>query len=57
VDVSQVFDNFVLWGHESLPDSSDPHLKGVEEWIKFAAKVHTASNESSKPGKTGATSS
>ena len=39
-EVSKTFDGFVVWGHESLPDSiNDPHVKGIEEWISLAEKV------------------
>ena len=39
-EASRTFDSFVVWGHESLPDStSDPHVKGIEEWISFAEKA------------------
>lgn len=35
-----VFDEFVVWGHESVADaSSDAHVRGIEEWIGFAEKV------------------
>ena len=35
-----VFDEFVVWGHESIADASaDPHVRGIEEWIGFAEKV------------------
>lgn len=35
-----VFDEFVVWGHESVADASaDAHVRGIEEWIGFAEKV------------------
>lgn len=34
------FDEVVIWGHESVADtSSDPYVRGVEEWMKVAEKV------------------
>ncbi|KAI9694149.1 MAG: hypothetical protein M1822_003420 [Bathelium mastoideum] len=40
-DVSRTFDNFIVWEHDSLPDpAGDPHIKGIEEWIQFAEKMH-----------------
>ena len=39
-EVSKTFEKFIVWGHDSLPDAtSDPHIKGVQEWIAFAQKV------------------
>ncbi|KAI0173295.1 ribonuclease H1 small subunit [Hypoxylon sp. FL1284] len=37
-----VFDEFMVWGHESLADSKeDPYLRGMEEWISFAEQIHS----------------
>jgi hypothetical protein len=34
------FDEILVWGHETLPDeTSDPYVRGVEEWIFFAEQV------------------
>ncbi|KAI4122242.1 MAG: hypothetical protein LQ347_006573, partial [Umbilicaria vellea] len=30
------FEEIVVWGHEAVPTSDDPYVKGVEEWIAFA---------------------
>ncbi|KAI9821692.1 MAG: 3'-5' exonuclease [Pycnora praestabilis] len=36
------FDEVVVWGHESIPDSeSDAYLKTMEEWIAFAQTMHS----------------
>lgn len=36
------FEEVILWGHESTPDSSgDPYVRGMEEWISFAEQVRT----------------
>ncbi|KAI9713221.1 MAG: hypothetical protein M1820_001207 [Bogoriella megaspora] len=44
---SMVFDKFVVWGHETLPDPiQDPHIKGIQEWIAFAEKIHSLSTSS-----------
>ncbi|KAL8997201.1 MAG: hypothetical protein Q9169_003467 [Polycauliona sp. 2 TL-2023] len=34
------FDDFVVWGHEAVVDGDDAFVKGVEEWIEFAAALH-----------------
>jgi ribonuclease H2 subunit C len=34
------FDDLMVWGHEALPeDTSDPYVRGMEEWIAFAKEV------------------
>lgn len=33
------FDEVVVWGHEAVPESDDPYVRGVEEWIAFAEAV------------------
>jgi Ribonuclease H2 non-catalytic subunit (Ylr154p-like) len=34
------FDQFLVWNHETIPEGVDnPHVRGVEEWIKFAEVV------------------
>ncbi|KAH8750745.1 ribonuclease H2, subunit C [Diaporthe sp. PMI_573] len=36
------FDEIVIWGHESVADtSSDPYVRGVEEWMEVAEKIHS----------------
>ncbi|KAI8946030.1 ribonuclease H2, subunit C [Xylaria longipes] len=50
------FDELMIWGHESMSDSSvDPYVRGMEEWIAFAEEVrqqtyfmtiHSSSTES-----------
>lgn len=40
LDTKAEFDEVVIWGHESMADtSSDPYVRGVEEWMKVAEKV------------------
>lgn len=35
------FDDIVIWGHETVADTnSDPYVRGVEEWMKLAEKIH-----------------
>ncbi|OWP06827.1 hypothetical protein B2J93_3823 [Marssonina coronariae] len=35
------FDEVVVWGHEVLPDGmADPYVRGLEDWIAFAAQIH-----------------
>lgn len=33
------FKDFIVWGHEAVADGDDAFVKGVEEWIGFAAAV------------------
>lgn len=33
------FDEVVVWGHEAVPESDDPYVRGVEEWVAFAEAV------------------
>ncbi|KAH7035509.1 ribonuclease H2 non-catalytic subunit-domain-containing protein [Microdochium trichocladiopsis] len=36
-----VFDEFVVWGHESVADAgADAYVRSIEEWIGFAEKLH-----------------
>lgn len=34
-----VFQEFTVWGHETIPAADDPYVKGIEEWINFAEAV------------------
>ncbi|KAL2050228.1 hypothetical protein ABVK25_009589 [Lepraria finkii] len=45
------FDEVVLWGHESIVESEDPFVKGMEEWISFAEAVSPANPAMHNPGK------
>lgn len=34
------FEDVMVWGHEALPeDTTDPYMRGVNEWIAFADQV------------------
>lgn len=34
------FDDFIIWGHESIADSgADPYLRSMEEWVSFSEQV------------------
>lgn len=40
LDTKAEFDEMVIWGHESMADtSSDPYVRGIEEWMNVAKKV------------------
>ncbi|KAK7715072.1 hypothetical protein SLS64_003769 [Diaporthe eres] len=42
LDTKAEFDEMVIWGHESMADtSSDPYVRGIEEWMKVAKKIHS----------------
>lgn len=34
------FDEMIVWGHDRDLTSEDDFVKGVEEWISFAAAIH-----------------
>lgn len=39
------FDEVMVWDHGAMPDdSSDPYLRGIEEWISFAETVWNLSS-------------
>ncbi|KAG7286948.1 hypothetical protein NEMBOFW57_006448 [Staphylotrichum longicolle] len=36
------FDEIVVWGHEVAVDgAADPYLRGAEEWLALADKIHS----------------
>jgi ribonuclease H2 subunit C len=39
MEAQGAFDEFVVWGHETLPAADDTFVKGVEEWLQFADAV------------------
>lgn len=39
LEKQNTFDEFMVWGHESIPAADDPYVKGVEEWLKLAEAV------------------
>ncbi|KAI0165023.1 ribonuclease H2, subunit C [Xylariaceae sp. FL1272] len=41
------FDEVVVWGHESTTESTtDPYIRGIEEWIAFSEEIHSYETES-----------
>ena len=34
------FKNITIWGHDQIPTTDDPFVKGIEEWISFAQTMH-----------------
>ncbi|AEO70925.1 c9faff0d-4010-499a-8491-e65dffd49e6a [Thermothielavioides terrestris] len=43
------FDEMVIWGHEVAVDASaDPYMRGAQEWIALAEKIHAYSAPDSK---------
>ncbi|KIV80918.1 hypothetical protein PV11_08383 [Exophiala sideris] len=40
LDQVSTFDEVIVWGHDRLPSSDDPFVKGIEEWISFAEAIH-----------------
>ncbi|KAM0255188.1 hypothetical protein ACHAQJ_006031 [Trichoderma viride] len=46
------FDKMVVWSHDALADaSSDPYLRGVEEWLQVTDSIHSYSTEDSESAK------
>ncbi|KAL2177570.1 ribonuclease H2 non-catalytic subunit-domain-containing protein [Thermothelomyces heterothallicus CBS 202.75] len=42
LQVQAEFDEMVVWGHEQPVDAAaDPYLRGVEEWLALADKIHS----------------
>jgi hypothetical protein len=40
VEEEATFDEFMIWGHEALPEElADPYVRGMEEWMDFAQTV------------------
>ena len=35
------FDSIIVWDHEKMPESEDPFMKGMNEWIGFAEVMHS----------------
>ncbi|KAH0612695.1 uncharacterized protein H6S33_009075 [Morchella sextelata] len=36
------FDEITIWGHDAIPDkSNDSVVRGIDEWIEFANKIHS----------------
>ncbi|KAK3485799.1 ribonuclease H2, subunit C [Neurospora hispaniola] len=42
MEVQAEFEEVVVWGHEHLADAGgDAYVRGVEEWVGFAERVHS----------------
>jgi len=41
VEEVSTFNEMTIWGHDQIPASDDPLIKGVEEWISFAEAIHS----------------
>ncbi|KAK3307629.1 ribonuclease H2 non-catalytic subunit-domain-containing protein [Chaetomium strumarium] len=42
LQVQAEFDEIVVWAHEAAVDASaDPYMRGVEEWVALAEKIHS----------------
>ena len=40
VDVEATFDTLMVWNHETRPSNDDEFVRGAEEWIGIASKMH-----------------
>jgi ribonuclease H2 subunit C len=40
LDALATFDELTVWGHDQVPATHDPFVKGIEEWISFAEAIH-----------------
>ncbi|CCU75349.1 unnamed protein product [Blumeria hordei] len=46
LEETQEFEDIVVWGHETLPhESSDPYLRGINDWISLAKLIHEHESE------------
>lgn len=34
------FDSICVWDHEMLPEKQDCFIRGIEEWVEIADKIH-----------------
>jgi ribonuclease H2 subunit C len=41
LDALATFDELTVWGHDQVPATDDPFVKGIEEWISFAEAIHS----------------
>lgn len=42
MEIQAEFEEVVVWGHEHLADAGgDAYVRGVEEWVGFAERVHS----------------
>ncbi|EFQ30627.1 ribonuclease H1/H2 small subunit [Colletotrichum graminicola] len=49
--VKAVFDEIVIWGHESSAEAaSDPYMRSIEEWLAVAESVHSYPSPEIKNG-------
>ncbi|KAF4584229.1 ribonuclease H2 subunit C [Ophiocordyceps camponoti-floridani] len=39
--VTARFDEVLVWAHEATMDSTDEYVRGVEEWLQVADKIHS----------------
>ncbi|ROT41858.1 ribonuclease H1 small subunit [Sodiomyces alkalinus F11] len=40
--ITAEFDRVVVWGHESTANAeTDPHVRGIEEWVQVAERIHS----------------
>ncbi|KAL8913831.1 MAG: hypothetical protein Q9171_001435 [Xanthocarpia ochracea] len=47
------FKEFIIWGHEAVADRDDAFVKGIEEWMGFAAAMHAPGIEVQNEQKSG----
>ncbi len=40
IEEQSEFEDVMVWGHEAVPDeTTDPYIRGMEEWIAFSQQV------------------
>ncbi|KAK5117381.1 hypothetical protein LTR62_005999 [Meristemomyces frigidus] len=49
MEVLASFGQVIVWGHDAIPEDGDEYVKGIEEWMGFAAAVSDASVNSYCP--------
>ncbi|KAL2761114.1 hypothetical protein ACRALDRAFT_1073328 [Sodiomyces alcalophilus JCM 7366] len=46
MQITAKFDQVVVWGHESTANAeTDPHVRGMEEWVQVAERIHSYSSQ------------
>jgi ribonuclease H2 subunit C len=46
-----VFDSVTVWEHEMQPPEDDVFARGLEEWIGFAARIHSTTDATERTTK------
>ncbi|PHH78144.1 hypothetical protein CDD80_7318 [Ophiocordyceps camponoti-rufipedis] len=50
LQVTARFDEVLVWAHEATMDSTDEYVRGVEEWLQVANKIHSIEERDGSSG-------